>query len=795
MRKVFGKGLDFIDLPDLMQLQKENYSKFLQKDVPANERQDIGLQRVLKSVFPIKDANSQASLEFVSYEIENPKYDVDECKARGMSYVAPLRVVLNLVLWDTDPETGKKTLSALKEDKVYFGEIPLMTESGSFIINGTEKVVVSQLHRSPGVFFSHDGGKTHSSGKLLYSARIIPYRGSWLDLEFDYKDILYARIDRKRKFNATLILRALGMDREQILNRFYPTFIVRREKTNEYIRDFNPTQLEGQKAYSDIKIDDRVVIKKGQRFTRAILRRLAEQKVREISIDPQYLANCVIAESYLVAKDTVVNPKTKEVIFEKGQLVVGLPTLREFAKSLLSKGLSESVCSEIFNSLEVICWAGDTVSLDEYDSKGKLVSQGNLSRLFDLKVKSVKLLYTDDLFLGEGLWKTLISDRADPDRENVWLWVTNKAQEEAYIEIYKKIRPGDPARPETAVNTFKNLFFSPDRYDLTDIGTYKVNHKLYTSRNLTPPKRKDGCLLPEDILETFHYLLYLKAAVDTVNYTIDDIDHLGNRRVRLVGELVENHFRIAVVRLERAIREKMASQDLEVAVPQELVNFKPVSNVLKEFFATGQLCQFLDQTNSLTEITHKRRLSALGPGGLTRDRAGFEVRDVHPSHYGRICPIETPEGQNIGLIVSPGMFSTCNQYGFIQTPYRVVQRGKVTDQVVYLTALEEYQEIIAPASSWNPKKNSFNSSLVQVRAGGEYKMVSPNEITKIEVSPKQVISVSAGLIPFLEHDDANRALMGSNMQRQAVPCIKPQAPVVGTGIEEVVGKPVSYTHL
>lgn len=787
-RKVFGSGLDFMSLPDLMELQKKSYSQFLQADVPPSERQDVGLQRVLKSIFPIRDANNRASLEFVSYEIEKPKYDVEECKARGMSYVAPLRVVLNLVLWEIDPETNKRVLSALKEDKVYFGEIPLMTEDGTFVINGTEKVVVSQLHRSPGVFFSHDGGKSHSSGKLLYSARIIPYRGSWLDLEFDYKDILYARIDKKRKFNATLLLRALGMNREQILNTFYPTFVLRLGEDGLYYRDFNPSQLEGQRAYTDIKVQDKVLLKKGQRYSRAILRRLSESGIKEIPLDAGYVATCVIADSYLVAPERVVNPKTKETIFEKDQLIIGLNSLVELAKDLLSKGLTESQCEEVFNKLEVLCWAGDNINVDELDSKGRVVNEGLLARLKNYGVRSVRVLYTDDLYLGEGLLKTVLTDRVDHDREKVWNWVINKAADDAIVEIYKKIRPGDPARFETAVNAFRNLFFSQDRYDLTDIGIYKLNHKLYISRNLTPPPRKDGTLLPEDIVETFRYLIHLKAAVDTVNYSVDDIDHLGNRRIRLVGELVENHFRIAVSRLERAIREKMSSQDLEVAVPQELVNFKPVSNVLREFFATGQLCQFLDQTNPLTEITHKRRLSALGPGGLTRERAGFEVRDVHQSHYGRICPIETPEGQNIGLIVSPSMFATCNEYGFIQTPYRVVQKGRVTDEIVYLTALEEYNEIIAPASSWDPKKNRFKSTLVQVRAGGEYRMVSPEEITKIEVSPKQVISVSAGLIPFLEHDDANRALMGSNMQRQAVPCIKPQAPIVGTGIEYEVGK-------
>ncbi len=787
LRKTFGKGTDYLSLPDLMEVQKRSYQEFLQANVPPSERQDIGLQRVLKSVFPIKDPNNQAILEFVSYEIEPPKYDVQECKSRGMSYVASLRVILNLILWDIDPETGKRTLTALKEDKVYFGEIPLMTEEGTFIINGTEKVVVSQLHRSPGVFFGHDSGKTHSSGKLLFSARIIPYRGSWLDLEFDYKDILYARIDKKRKFNATLILRALGLDREQIINRFYPTFSVRYEK-GQYFRDFNLSQLEGQRAFSDVKIDDKVFVKKGQRFTRAILRRLAEYKIKEVSLDPSYLKSCYIADSYFYAKENIINPKTKEVIFEKNQVIVGLSNLREISKNLLAKGLTESQCAEIFNSLTVICWAGTQITVDETNSKGEIVTEGLISKLANLNVKTVRVLYTDDLYLGEGLIKTLLTDRMDPDPDNIWAWVTNKAQEESYIEIYKKIRPGDPARLETAVNTFKNLFFSPERYDLSDIGIFKLNHKLYISRNLVSPTRKDGCLLPEDIIETFNYLLHLKAAVDTVTYTVDDIDHLGNRRVRSVGELVENHFRIAVVRLERAIREKMTSQDLEVAVPQELVNFKPVSNVLKEFFATGQLCQFLDQTNTLTEITHKRRLSALGPGGLTRDRAGFEVRDVHPSHYGRICPIETPEGQNIGLIVSPSMYATVNELGFIQTPYRVVEKGKVTDKVVYLTALEEYSEIIAPASSYDPNKNSFIGSLIQVRSGGEYKMVSPMEITKIDVSPKQIISISAGLIPFLEHDDANRALMGSNMQRQGVPCIKPQAPIVGTGIELEIGK-------
>ena len=787
LRRRFGKGLDFHQGPQLLSIQRDSYEEFLQANVKPSERRDVGLQRVFKSIFPVKDATGRASLEFVSYELEPSRYDVEECKARGMSYVASLKVVLNLIIWDIDPETGKKTLSALKEDKVYFGEIPLMTEAGTFIINGTERVLVSQLQRSPGVFFSHDGGKTHSSGKLLFSARLIPYRGSWLDFEFDYKDILYARIDKKRKFPATILLRALGMDSESILNRFYPTFQLRFSKNGSFFRNFNPRQLEGQKAYVDIKVGDKILMKKGQKFTRAVIRKLAEAGIKEIELNSNYVATLLSAKYYFLVNEDLVHPKTKEKLLEKGQVIVGLDKLREFLKPALTRGIfDDDFAKELDNSIHILLRSGEILTVDEYDSKGKIVQKGVISDLMEAGINQIEVLYSDDFYLGDALWKTLMADKLEPNSVSELL--SSKSNDEACVEIYKKIRPGDPARLETAKNTLKNLFFSNDRYDLSEVGIYKINHKLYISRNLPPPTRTDGCLLVEDILATVEYLLHLRAVTDISTYTVDDIDHLGNRRVRTVGELVENQFRIALARLERVIREKMSTSDLEVMVPQELVNFKPLSKILKDFFASGQLSQFLDQTNPLSELTHKRRLSALGPGGLTRERAGFEVRDVHATHFGRICPIETPEGQNIGLIVSLTIFATVNHLGFIQTPFRVVENGKVTDKVVYLTALEETRETVASASSWDPVKVRFVSQYVQARVGGEYRLVPVSEVTKLEVSSRQILSVSASLIPFLEHDDANRALMGSNMQRQAVPCIKPSAPKVGTGVEQMVAK-------
>jgi len=708
LRKNFAKIKKIIDIPNLIDIQKNSYKRFLQLDVPAETRKNSGLEAVFKSVFPIKDFSEISSLEYVSYSLGTPKYDVEECHQRGMTFAAPMKVKVRLVVWDVNKETDVRSIKDIKEQEVYFGEIPLMTENGTFIINGTERVIVSQLHRSPGVFYDHDKGKTHSSGKVLYSARVIPYRGSWLDFEFDHKDILYVRIDRRRKMPATVLLKALGYSMEALLNYYYKSeeIILDGEKVSKVA---DPELLANQKATVDILNPQtgEVLVKANRKFTKAAIRKMEEHGIKTIQI----------AEEDVVGKfccHDVIDPATGEVIIE---------------------------CN------------------DEVTS----------AKFLDLKVrgiKSLKLLYIDNLYSTASFRETLLIDKMS-------------STEDALIEIYRRLRPGDPPTVKSAVAMFGNLFFNPERYDLSAVGRLKLNYKL----SLTTPL---DCqvLTKEDILEVVRYLIDLKNGKGN----IDDIDHLGNRRVRAVGELLENQYRIGLVRMERAIKERMSLQEVENLMPHDLINSKPVSAVVKEFFGSSQLSQFMDQTNPLSEVTHKRRLSALGPGGLTRERAGFEVRDVHPTHYGRVCPIETPEGPNIGLIASLSTYARINEHGFVETPYRLVREARVTNEVKFFSALEEEGLAIAQANADVDKDGMFVNDYVSARKSGEFVLVGRDEIELMDVSPMQLVSVAASLIPFLENDDANRALMGSNMQRQAVPLLRADSPLIGTGMERVVAR-------
>jgi DNA-directed RNA polymerase subunit beta len=712
-RRSFGRIRKIIDLPYLIEIQKNSYELFLQRDAPPTQRQNLGLQEVFKSVFPIKDFNETASLEFVSYSLGEPKYDVEECHQRGMTYAAPLKVTVQLVLWDVDSQTGSRSIKNVKEQEVYFGEIPLMTANGTFMVNGTERVIVSQLHRSPGVFFEHDKGKTHASGKLLYSARVIPYRGSWVDLEFDPRDIVYVRIDRRRKFHATVLLRALGMTAEDLLNYYYRSDTIVFDGRKPALV-FNPNHLLGGKVGSDVRDPktNELIVKEGKKFTRPVLRQMEASRIKQVPMAWEEIPG-------RVASHDIVAPQTKEVLVE---------------------------CNHE-------------------------VTQEKLDLIRDKGIRQIDVLFIEESLVGPYLRQTLLQDRI-------------RSPQDAILEIYRRLRPGDPPTVDSATNFFNNLFFNPDRYDLSKVGRLKLNHRL----KLTIPLEQ-GTLRKEDILEVVRYLMELKNG----NGSIDDIDHLGNRRVRAVGELVENHFRVGLVRMERAIKEKMSLQDIETLMPQELINYKPVSAALKEFFGSSQLSQFMDQTNPLSEITHKRRLSALGPGGLTRERAGFEVRDVHPTHYGRVCPIETPEGPNIGLIASLTTYARVNEYGFIETPYREVENGRVSDRIRYLSALEEEDHVIAQANAPIDGRGTFTVDLVSARKGGEFVMARAEEVNFMDVSPNQLVSVAASLIPFLENDDANRALMGSNMQRQAVPLLRTEAPLVGTGMEKVVARDSGVT--
>jgi DNA-directed RNA polymerase subunit beta len=708
IRKVFGKGIEVAEMPNLIEVQRESYEQFLQMKEPVGGRLADGLQAVFKSVFPISDFAGQAVLEFVRYDFEQPKFDVDECQQRGMTFAAPLKVTLRLIVFEIDPDTQAKSVKDIKEQDVYMGDIPLMTKNGTFVVNGTERVIVSQMHRSPGVFFDHDKGKSHSSGKILFAARVIPYRGSWLDFEFDAKDMIYARIDRRRKLPVTSLLYALGMQGDEILNAFYksvPHKLVKEGWTTPY----NPERFKGIKPATDL-VDAKtgqVVVEAGKKITPRLARKLAEDGVKELLARDEDLFGQYLA-------DELVNMQTGEIYAEAGE------------------ELNEKL----------------------------------LTALKDQGFKELNLLDIDHINTGGYIRNTLKADKVE-------------SYEQALVEIYRVMRPGEPPTREGAELLFNGLFFDIERYDLSAVGRVKMNMRL--EQDVADSER---VLRKEDILEVIKVLHNLRDSKGEV----DDIDHLGNRRVRSVGELMENQYRLGLVRMERAIKERLSSVDIDTVMPHDLINAKPAAAAVREFFGSSQLSQFMDQTNPLSEITHKRRLSALGPGGLTRERAGFEVRDVHTTHYGRICPIETPEGPNIGLINSLATYARVNKYGFIETPYRKVVNGQVTNEVKYLSAIEEGKYYIAQANVALTKDGKFADEMVLVRKTGDVLPVPADKVDYADVSPKQIVSVAAALIPFLENDDANRALMGSNMQRQAVPLVRSSAPLVGTGMESVVAR-------
>jgi DNA-directed RNA polymerase subunit beta len=825
-RKNFSKIKEILEFSNLIEVQKRSYEKFLQSDVEPEKRELLGLHAVFKTVFPIKDFYETASLEFVSYRLTEPKYDMEECLLRGMTYAAPIKVTVRLVVWDVNEETRARSIKAVKEQEVYFGEIPLMTNNGTFIINGTERVIVSQLHRSPGVFFDQDQVKPHAGGKTFYYARIIPSRGSWIDFEFDLKDLLHVRIDRRRKIPVTVLLRALKFTGQELLDYFYhkEKILIRKGK---FLKEIAKEVLVGQKATADLLDPEthKVILKKHRRITDDAFRKLEIAKINTIPVEPQDIIGRYLARD-------VIDPETGEVLAE----------------------CNDEVTDKLLNEMR------------------------------ERKVEAFEILFIDNINVSSSLRDTLVIDKIGLSREERGKLlqqesgksVREKESEKALIDIYKRLRPGDPPTSETAIGLFYNLFFNSERYDLSKVGRMKLNHKLGLKGNpprvlvftekwkkealesgattvggkelvervlggwvdfdeaiATPemaeelqpltrilqpiglmPSYKDGTITDDvqgtvkkilqdekttlrrrDILEVVKYLIRLKDGQGSV----DDIDHLGNRRVRTVGELLENQYHIGLVRIERAIKERMSLQDVETLMPHDLINSKPLSAVVKEFFGSSQLSQFMDQTNPLSEITHKRRLSALGPGGLTRERAGFEVRDVHPTHYGRICPIETPEGPNIGLITSLSTFARVNDYGFIETPYREVIHGKVTNSVRFLIALDEEEEVggqkpaIAQANAPIDREGRFINPLISARRGGEFVMVRPEEVRYMDVSPKQLVSVATSLVPFLENDDANRALMGSNMQRQAVPLLRADAPLIGTGMEGIVARDSGVT--
>ena len=704
IRKDFAKRPAVLEVPYLLATQIESYRKFLQAGAPSDARADHGLHAAFKSVFPIVSYSGNALLEYVSYRLGNPIFDVKECQQRGVTYAAPLRVKLRLVIKDKESSATEKPVKDIKEQEVYMGELPLMTDTGTFVINGTERVIVSQLHRSPGVFFDHDKGKTHSSGKLLYSARIIPYRGSWLDFEFDPKDCVFVRIDRRRKLPVTILLRALGYSNEQMLEIFFETNRFTATKDG-YELALVPERLRGETASFDIKIKSKVLVEQGRRITARHIRDLDKAGVTKLEVPREYLVGKVIAKD-------MVDTSTGE---------------------LLAAANTE-------------------------------ISEDLLVALSEAGIKELETIYINDLDHGPYISDTM---RIDPS--------TNAL--EAQVEIYRMMRPGEPPTKEAAQSLFNNLFFNDERYDLSAVGRMKFNRRVGREE-----VEGEGTLSNDDILSVLKVLINIRNGHDTV----DDIDHLGNRRIRCVGEMAENQFRVGLVRVERAVKERLSLAESEGLMPQEMINAKPVSAVIKEFFGSSQLSQFMDQNNPLSEITHKRRVSALGPGGLTRERAGFEVRDVHPTHYGRVCPIETPEGPNIGLINSLAVYARTNDYGFLETPYRKVENGKITNEIVYLSAIEEGQYVIAQANATVDAKGKLTDELVSCRHQNEFTMSTPDKINYLDVSPRQIVSVAASLIPFLEHDDANRALMGSNMQRQAVPTLRAEKPLVGTGMERTV---------
>ncbi|MBA1149078.1 DNA-directed RNA polymerase subunit beta [Ectothiorhodospiraceae bacterium WFHF3C12] len=702
IRKDFGKQPNILDVPYLLATQIESYRQFLQEGLGPDARGDVGLHGAFKSVFPITSYNQTASLEYVDYRIGDPPFDVKECQLRGLSYNAPLRVLVRLVIYDKDA----KTVKDIKEQEVYMGEIPLMTRNGTFVINGTERVIVSQLHRSPGVFFDHDKGKTHSSGKLLFSARVIPYRGSWLDFEFDPKDNIFVRIDRRRKLPATVLLRALGFEDEQILDTFFDKNRYHVKK-DQMVLDLVPDRLRGETANFDIKADGKVIVESGRRITARHIRQMEKAGLDKLEVPDEYMVGKILAQR-------IVDESTGEIVAEANA---------ELTEELVQK-------------------------------------------IRDAGVKQFDTLFVNDLDRGPYISNTL---RIDPTR----------TQLEALVEIYRMMRPGEPPTKDAAENLFGNLFFSEDRYDLSPVGRMKFN--LRVGREAVTGA---GVLDNDDILAVLGELINIRNGKGTV----DDIDHLGNRRVRCVGEMAENVFRVGLVRVERAVRERLTLAESEGLMPQELINAKPVAAAIKEFFGSSQLSQFMDQNNPLSEVTHKRRVSALGPGGLTRERAGFEVRDVHPTHYGRVCPIETPEGPNIGLINSLACYARTNQYGFLETPYRRVVDGVVTREVDYLSAIEESRYVIAQANAKVDENARLVDDLISIRHQNEFGMATPDKVQYMDVSPKQIVSVAASLVPFLEHDDANRALMGANMQRQAVPTLRSDKPLVGTGMERAVAQ-------
>jgi len=704
IRKDFGKRPSILEVPFLLATQIDSYRSFLQSGVAAKDRSDVGLHAAFKSVFPIESYSGNAVLEYVSYRLGEPTFDVRECQLRGATYAAPLRVLVRLVIYDKEAPAGSKVVKDIREQEVYMGELPLMTDTGTFVINGTERVIVSQLHRSPGVFFDHDKGKTHSSGKLLFSARVIPYRGSWLDFEFDPKDSVFVRIDRRRKLPATILLRALGYDTEQILEMFFETDTFTLTKKGAKLA-LVPERLRGETATFDIIVGGEVLVEAGRRITQRHIRAMEKEGVKSLAVPFEFLYGKVLANN------------------------------------LIDTGTGELLAN-----------ANDEIT------------EELLETIIDKGIKKIETLFTNDLDHGAYISHTL---RIDP----------TASQLEAQVEIYRMMRPGEPPTKDAAQNLFNGLFFTPDRYDLSAVGRMKFNKRLGRDEVTGP-----GTLSNEDIVDVLKELINIRNGLGVV----DDIDHLGNRRIRCVGEMAENQFRVGLVRVERAVKERLTLAESEGLMPQEMINAKPVSAAIKEFFGSSQLSQFMDQNNPLSEVTHKRRVSALGPGGLARERAGFEVRDVHPTHYGRVCPIETPEGPNIGLINSLSVYARTNAYGFLETPYRVVKDGKVTDEIHYLSAIEEGRFVIAQANTTLDEEGRLTDELVSSRHQNEFTLSTPDKVQYMDVSPKQIVSVAASIIPFLEHDDANRALMGSNMQRQAVPTLRADKPLVGTGMERAV---------
>ncbi len=720
LRKYYGKIREVLDMPNLIEVQKSSYDLFLRSGDAPQPLDGEGIKGVFQSVFPIKDFNETSVLEFVSYALEKPKYDVDECMQRDMTYSAPLKVTLRLIVFDIDEDTGAKSVKDIKEQDVFMGDMPLMTPNGTFIVNGTERVIVSQMHRSPGVFFDHDKGKTHSSGKLLFACRIIPYRGSWLDFEFDAKDIVFARIDRRRKLPVTTLLYALGLDQEAIMDAYYRTIPFKLEKSRGWVTPFFPERVRGTRPTYDLvdAATGEIICEAGKKVTpRAVKKMIDEGTITELLVPFDHIVG------KYAAKD-IINEENGAIYVE----------------------------------------AGDELTL-EYDKDGDIIG-GTVKELLDAGITDIPVLDIDNINVGPYMRNTMAADK-------------NMGRDTALMDIYRVMRPGEPPTVEAASALFDTLFFDSERYDLSAVGRVKMNMRLDLDAEDTM-----RTLRREDIVACIKALVELRDGKGD----IDDIDHLGNRRVRSVGELMENQYRVGLLRMERAIKERMSSVEIDTVMPQDLINAKPAAAAVREFFGSSQLSQFMDQTNPLSEVTHKRRLSALGPGGLTRERAGFEVRDVHPTHYGRMCPIETPEGPNIGLINSLATFARVNKYGFIETPYRVVKDGQVTDEVHYMSATEEMRHTVAQANAHLDENNRFVNDLVSTRQSGDYTLAPNESVDLIDVSPKQLVSVAASLIPFLENDDANRALMGSNMQRQAVPLLRAEAPLVGTGIEEIVAR-------